>query len=148
MATPKSANERIRRKLRRKKITPSGIDLTGRVVSKKPANNDPDRKHRIAREFVEFYKTGINPKVEYKQIIEDLLSLAIENAGKIELPYTIDRLEYLNECCSHSSDDGLYNEMVEKINYINDNININDYDKNSMKNVIKSIDDFINNSIK
>lgn len=99
MPNPASTNERIRRKLRPKKVSPDDPagDSTGKVVSKKSANNDPERKHRVAKEFVEFYKTGSsdNPK-QFVQLLEHLISMSIENGGKLELPYNLSRLQELN----------------------------------------------------
>jgi len=104
MATPKSANERIRRKLRKKKVSPDNPsgDQVGKVVSKKPANNDPDRKHRIykdeiAKEFLDFYKTGDGPSLNFLPLIENLISIAVENAGRHDLPYELGRLNELRE---------------------------------------------------
>jgi hypothetical protein len=97
--TARSSNERIRRKLRIKKSKPSTEkDFDGRIVSKKHSNPDPERKHRIAKEFVEFYKGNKTEKrEEFPVIIENLISIAAENAGQCKLPYTIERLMQLKE---------------------------------------------------
>jgi len=62
MAVPKSTNERIRRKLRSKKMGPSLGRPEQRHNVKKTGNNDPDRNHsKLSEEFLQWYK-GIEIK--------------------------------------------------------------------------------------
>lgn len=101
MAIPKSANERIRRKIRSKKITPKDDDLTGRITVKKTANNDPNRNKRkkVAEGFLKFYKEGVldNADNNYGKIVEDLISVAVEAGDNIHFPFKMSRLVQLKE---------------------------------------------------
>lgn len=103
MAIPKSANERIRRRLRRKKIGPKSTDMVGRVVVKKTADNDPDRNNGnhhegMSEEFLRWYKGDDIPNTgRFRQLVESLLSVGIEAAGEMEFPFSISRLTELRE---------------------------------------------------
>lgn len=100
MAIPKSANERIRRKIRSKKVTPKSNDFTGRIVVKKTADNDPRRnKRKVSEEFLKFYREGIigDCADDYIRIIENLIKVAVEAGDDIEFPFKISRLVELRE---------------------------------------------------
>lgn len=101
MATPKSANERIRRKLRRtrkflnkddnSKI--KDININGRLQVKKSGNNDPRRNRGMSEEFLSFYrgKTVDNPE-RFNKIIDEMINIAVELGGKYDFPFKINRL--------------------------------------------------------
>lgn len=102
MATPKSANERIRRKMRKgnkKKSNAGSKDMPGRIVSKKPANNDPHRNRRhLAKEFLEYYRgNSIDNPRKFKRLIEDLIDVAVIAANEVKFPLSIDRLSQMRE---------------------------------------------------
>jgi len=104
MAIPKSANERIRRKLRSKKVTPSGDDYTGRITVKKTANNDPNRnnrgnnKRKVSEEFLKWYRgDNIDNPSKFNKLLENLIDVAVEAGGEISFPLKLSRLVELKE---------------------------------------------------
>lgn len=116
MTLPKSRNERIRRKLRVLKKPVS--TKNNNIVIKKHANTDPERKHKYARsqlakEFIEFYKTGKsdNPN-KFKFILENLINLSVENGGNLNLPYSLSKIQELS-CLINEADEA--NEADENI---------------------------------
>jgi len=106
MAIPKSANERIRRKIRKKKVEPKGRDDTGRVVVKKTANNDPNRnnrnrnskKRKVSEDFLKWYRGGnVDNPNRFEKLLEDLITVAVEAGGEIPFPLELSRLVELKE---------------------------------------------------
>ncbi len=101
MATPKSADERIKRKIRLKKPhTPhDDHDLPGRIAVKKTGNNDPRRnKPKLTAEsFMKFYKgESVAPDVELTMVmVEKLIKFAMHFEGKF--PFKIARLTEMRE---------------------------------------------------
>lgn len=105
MAIPKSTNERIRRKLRSKKVGPKGKDLTGRIVVKKPANNDPRRNRKISQDFLEWYRgSKIDDPNKFSVLVEKLIDIAIEASDKVQFPFSISRLNELRESINSDLD--------------------------------------------
>lgn len=103
MAIPKSANERIRRKLRGKKVGPAGRDDTGRVVVKKTANNDPNRnngnsKRKVSEDFLKWYRgENVENPARFTRLLENLIAVAIEAGGEVQFPLELSRLVELKE---------------------------------------------------
>ena len=97
MAIPKSTNERIRRKIRLPKVGPSHKLSKGKVVVKKSGDNDPRRnkKKKIAKEFVEYYKGKGYPKKNFNMIVEKLIERSIYNEGNSE--FNLSRLSEMRE---------------------------------------------------
>jgi hypothetical protein len=96
MSTPKSTNERIRRKLRPRKIAPDTKEPERKMIMKKTGNNDPTRNRgQIAKEFVEYYKGNGEPKTEYLPLIEKLIGKNISSEGKF--PMSLSRLSEMKE---------------------------------------------------
>jgi len=106
MATPRSSNERIRRKIRAKKIRPKNIDLPGRIAPKKTANNDPRRNNGVerhdidkeennkvlAKEFIDLYQGRYEgDKKKFKWLIPELIDKAANG------PFSMKRLLELKE---------------------------------------------------
>lgn len=99
MTTPKSANERLRRKLRMKKKTKREKDMPGRIVVKKSADNDPNRIKKVSEDFVKLYKGEKieNPR-RFSGLIDDLIDISIELGGKnTSFPVRLNRLQELKE---------------------------------------------------
>lgn len=107
MTTPKSANERIRRKVRKKKASPKDKSMTGRIVKKKSANNDPNknhsdavnkRRHMAAEEFLKLYRgEDVENPDRFYNLVENLIEVCIEAGGKVKYPFKISRLCELRE---------------------------------------------------
>lgn len=103
MATPKSANERIRRKLRKKKTNPSEIDMPGRVQAKKQGNNDPRRNRPMSEEFLKFYRGDqIEKPNRFCSLIDKMIDIAVEAGGKANFPFKINRLQEMRESVTNS----------------------------------------------
>ena len=98
MATPRSANERIRRKIRGKKIGKQDSDYAGRIQVKKTGNNDPRRNRGMAEEFLKFYRGNeIDDLGRFSFLIEKMIDLAIDNAGAGNFPFKLSRLQEMKE---------------------------------------------------
>lgn len=104
MTSPKSRNERIRRRLRSSKKLP-GIK-NNKIVIKKHADTDPECKNSYSRnklkeDFIKFYKTGSAKNIidlkNFKNLIENLISISVENAGQLKLPYDLSRINELSK---------------------------------------------------
>jgi hypothetical protein len=99
MATPKSANERLRRKLRVKKKGVKDKNISSKVQKKKSADNDPrPLKDKLAEDFVRFYKTGecVNPRIS--RLVDTLIDISIELKGENKsFPFRLNRLVELKE---------------------------------------------------
>lgn len=103
MATPKSANERIRRKLRKKKTTPAEVDMPGKVQVKKQGNNDPRRNNYMSEEFLKFYRGNeIESPKKFSSLIDKMINIAIEAGGKVDFPFKIDRLQEMRESVTNN----------------------------------------------
>lgn len=99
MAIPKSANERIRRKLRAKKVGPNSTSMPGRITVKKTADNDPNRNRRKSEEFLRWYKgdNNVENTIRFKNLVENLISIATAAANEVEFPFSLTRLVELKE---------------------------------------------------
>lgn len=100
MATPKSANERIRRKVRRTKVTPDGKDIDSKVTVKKPADNDPRRNkpEGISEDFLRLYKGQEVENVgRFRSLIDNMINVAVEAAGEVNFPFNLSRLQELQQ---------------------------------------------------
>lgn len=101
MATPKSAVERVQRKVRLKKPDTPHDDhnMTGRVVVKKTGNNDPRRnKPKLTTEgFLNFYLGKEKPADTDMAmvVLEKLIKYAMHFEGK--MPFKIARLMEMKE---------------------------------------------------
>jgi hypothetical protein len=102
MAVPKSVRERISRKTRLKKSTPQGIDMPGRIVVKKTANNDPNNSEldleekKFSEDIAKFYKGG-EPIIDEAviELIDLLIDESINASGSY--PLNIERLNEMKE---------------------------------------------------
>jgi len=98
MAIPKSANERIRRKLRKKKVGPDSTSMPGRITVKKTANNDPNRNRKMSEEFLRLYRgENVGDIVRFKKLVENLISIATAAANEVQFPLSLTRLVELKE---------------------------------------------------
>lgn len=99
MATPKSANERIRRKFRSKNKRSKNKSMSGRVVVKKSANNNPNRIKQMSESFVKFYKNNdVENPGQFKNLVNQLIDISIELSGKNSaFPFKLERLRELKE---------------------------------------------------
>lgn len=128
MATQKSTNERIRRKLRPTKIGPSDKKIASGTDIKKKADNNPNRRHssfvnkrrhkkrEVAESFLKLYRgEEVENPGRFKNLIENLIKINIEAVGKINFPFTMERLCELRESINEDLGDEVPYVIVKQV---------------------------------
>lgn len=108
MTTARSANERIRRKLRKtrnsknKNRRDKNIDIDDRLRIRKSSDNDPNRRQgNVSEEFLKFYKGHeVSDPNNYLFLVEKMIEIAIDAGGVCSFPFKLNRLcemkDYIN----------------------------------------------------